>query len=108
MAWSREDSTNYALEGAMFTAGACIQWLRDGLQLIASAAETENLAQQAQTNNGVYFVPALSGLGAPHWDMNARGSFQGITGGVRGEHMVRAVLEAIRLSSEGSGGCDEP
>ncbi|MFP4221318.1 MAG: glycerol kinase GlpK [Phormidium sp.] len=95
IAWSQGNRSHYAMEGAMFTAGACIQWLRDGLQLIASAAETENLARQAQGNNGVYFVPALSGLGAPHWDMNARGSFQGITGGVRGEHMVRAVLEAI-------------
>jgi glycerol kinase len=86
---------NYAVEGAMFTTGACIQWLRDGLQLIKSAPETETLSMQVDNTNGVYFVPALSGLGAPHWDMNARGAFLGITGGVKREHMVRAVLEAI-------------
>ncbi|PPT06934.1 Glycerol kinase [Geitlerinema sp. FC II] len=95
IAWTTKDRSNYALEGAMFTTGACIQWLRDGLQLISSAAETEALAQQVKDNNGVYFVPALSGLGAPHWDMSARGSFQGITGGVKREHIVRSVLEAI-------------
>jgi glycerol kinase len=86
---------NYAVEGAMFTTGACIQWLRDGLQLIKSAPETESLSMQVNNTNGVYFVPALSGLGAPHWDMNARGAFLGITGGVKREHMVRSVLEAI-------------
>jgi glycerol kinase len=86
---------NYALEGAMFTTGACIQWLRDGIKLIDSAGETDGLCRQVPDTNGVYFVPALSGLGAPHWDMSARGSFMGITGGVRREHMVRAVLESI-------------
>lgn len=95
VAWTTPDTTLYALEGAMFTAGACIQWLRDGLQLIESAAETAALVESVESNNGVYFVPALSGLGAPHWDMNARASFQGITGGVTRAHMVRAVLEAI-------------
>ena len=85
----------YAIEGSMFTAGACIQWLRDGLKLISTAAETEALASQAEDNGGVYFVPALSGLGAPHWDMSARGAFLGITRGVQREQMVRAVLEAI-------------
>ena len=95
VAWSTKDKTNYALEGAIFTTGAAIQWLRDGLKLISSAAETESLCQQVDNTNGVYFVPALSGLGAPHWDMKARGAFMGITGGVQKEHMVRAVLEAI-------------
>jgi glycerol kinase len=85
----------YALEGSMFTTGACIQWLRDGMKLIATAAETEAIAYQVADNGGVYFVPAFSGLGAPHWDMSARGAFFGITGGVQREHMVRAVLEAI-------------
>jgi glycerol kinase len=85
----------YALEGSMFTTGACIQWLRDGVGLIQTAAETEALATQVRNNGGVYFVPALSGLGAPHWDMSARGAFLGITGGVKKEHMVRSVLEAI-------------
>ncbi len=95
VAWSTNKQTNYALEGAIFTTGAAIQWLRDGLKLIASAAETETLCNQVDSSNGVYFVPALSGLGAPHWDMKARGAFLGITGGVQREHMVRSVLEAI-------------
>jgi glycerol kinase len=79
----------------MFTTGACIQWLRDGLKLINSASETDLIARQVPDNNGTYFVPALSGLGAPHWDMSARGAFLGITGGVKREHMIRAVLESI-------------
>ena len=95
IAWSRKEQTNYALEGAIFTTGACVQWLRDGLKLINTAAETEALALSVTDTNGVYFVPALSGLGAPHWDMNARGALLGITGGVTREHMVRSVLEAI-------------
>jgi len=100
VAWTQvlangKTATSYALEAAMFTTGACIQWLRDGLKLINSAAETEQLARQVADNHGVYFVPALSGLGAPRWDMSARGAFMGITGGVQREHMVRAVLEAI-------------
>jgi glycerol kinase len=85
----------YALEGSMFTAGACIQWLRDGIKVITSSADTELMAGTVADNGGVYFVPALSGLGAPHWDMSARGAFFGITGGVQREHMVRSVLEAI-------------
>ena len=95
VAWSTKEQTNYALEGAIFTTGAAIQWLRDGIKLIDNAAETESLCQQVDSTNGVYFVPALSGLGAPHWDMKARGAFLGITGGVKREHMVRSVLEAI-------------
>ncbi|HHP7232915.1 MAG TPA: glycerol kinase GlpK [Xenococcaceae cyanobacterium] len=95
VAWSTPEQTNYALEGAIFTTGAAIQWLRDGLKLIKHVAETEALAQQVPDTDGVYFVPALSGLGAPHWDMNARGAFLGLTGGVQREHMIRAVLEAI-------------
>ena len=95
VAWSTANQTNYALEGAIFTTGASIQWLRDGLKLITDAAETEALCTAVDDTDGVYFVPALSGLGAPHWDMKARGAFLGITGGVKREHMVRAVLEAI-------------
>ncbi|MBE9046433.1 glycerol kinase GlpK [Pleurocapsales cyanobacterium LEGE 10410] len=95
VAWSTKSQTNYALEGAIFTTGASIQWLRDGLKLITDAAETESLCNKVKDTNGVYFVPALSGLGAPHWDMKARGAFLGITGGVQREHMVRSVLEAI-------------
>jgi glycerol kinase len=96
IAWTQpETPTNYALEGSIFTTGACIQWLRDGLQLIHTALETDFLARQVSDTKGVYFVPAFSGLGAPHWDMNARGAFLGITGGVKREHLVRSVLEAI-------------
>ncbi|MFN6464280.1 MAG: glycerol kinase GlpK [Nostoc sp. DedVER02] len=85
----------YALEGSMFTSGACIQWLRDRLKLIKTAAESEMMANQVKDNGGVYFVPAFSGLGAPYWDMSARGAFFGITASVQPEHLVRAVLEAI-------------
>jgi glycerol kinase len=85
----------YALEGSMFTSGACIQWLRDSIKLITSAAETESMANQVPDNGGVYFVPAFSGLGAPHWDMSARGAFFGLTARVQPQHLVRAVLEAI-------------
>ncbi len=100
VAWTdaaKNDATevNYALEGAMFTTGASIQWLRDGLKLITESAQTEQLASLVSDTNGVYFVPALCGLGTPHWDMNARGAFLGITGGVQREHMIRAVLESI-------------
>ena len=95
VAWSTKEQTNYALEGAIFTTGASIQWLRDGIGLIKDAAETEGMSQQVENSDGVYFVPALSGLGAPHWDMKARGAFLGITGGVKKAHMVRSVLEAI-------------
>ena len=92
---SQEVKAGYALEGSMFTGGACIQWLRDGLKIIQSSAETEAICQSVTDSGGVYFVPALSGLGTPHWDMSARGAFLGITGGATQAHMVRAVLEAI-------------
>ncbi|MGD1896802.1 MAG: glycerol kinase GlpK [Phormidesmis sp.] len=89
------EKVGYALEGAMFTSGACIQWLRDGLKIIDDAGQTDELARSVPDTNGVYFVPALSGLGAPHWDMSARGAFLGLTGGAQRAHLVRAVLEAI-------------
>ncbi|MBW4620414.1 MAG: glycerol kinase GlpK [Cyanosarcina radialis HA8281-LM2] len=100
IAWTQTNPSStlevgYALEGSMFTTGACIQWLRDGLKLISTAAETEEIAQQAADNGGVYFVPAFSGLGAPHWDLNARGAFFGLTAGVERSHLVRSVLESI-------------
>ncbi|MFB2917370.1 glycerol kinase GlpK [Aerosakkonema funiforme] len=95
IAWTQTNQVGYAIEGSIFTTGACIQWLRDGIKLITAASDTEMMAQRVADNNGVYFVPALSGLGAPHWDMTARGAFFGITAGVQREHMVRAVLEAI-------------
>lgn len=100
LAWTQTNSdgsldVGYALEGSIFTSGACIQWLRDGIKLIATAAETEAIANRVADNGGVYFVPAFSGLGAPHWDMTARGAFFGITAMVQREHLVRAVLEAV-------------
>jgi glycerol kinase len=85
----------YALEGAVFISGAAIQWLRDGLKILKRASDSEALALSVKDNGGVYFVPALSGLGAPYWDQNARGLISGITRGTRRGHIVRAGLEAI-------------
>jgi glycerol kinase len=85
----------YALEGSIFVAGAAVQWLRDGLGLIADSAESEVLARSVDSTEGVYFVPALTGLGSPHWDADARGLVCGITRGTRREHLVRAALESI-------------
>jgi glycerol kinase len=85
----------YALEGSVFIAGAAIQWLRDGLGIVQSSSEIEALASSVPDNGGVYFVPALSGLGAPHWDAYARGTIQGITRGTTKAHLARAALEGI-------------
>jgi glycerol kinase len=90
----------YALEGSIFIAGAAIQWLRDGLKIIASSAESEKLASSIQDNEEVYFVPALVGLGAPYWKPEARGLICGLTRGTRREHLVRAALEAICYSTK--------
>jgi glycerol kinase len=95
VAWKIGDEINYALEGSVFIGGAAVQWLRDGLELFKKASETEKLAMSLEDNDGVFFVPALSGLGAPHWDQNARGAFFGITRGTTIAHMTRAALEAI-------------
>jgi glycerol kinase len=95
VAWKIGDEINYALEGSVFIGGAAIQWLRDGLELFKDAKETEKLATSIEDNDGVYFVPALAGLGAPHWDQNARGAFFGITRGTTIAHFTRAALEAI-------------
>ncbi len=95
VAWGLEDETDYALEASVFVTGAAVQWLRDGLGIIESAAETERLAASLGGNEGVYFVPALTGLGSPHWDPYARGTIVGITRGTRREHLARAALEAI-------------
>ena len=85
----------YALEGAIFVTGAAVQWLRDGLQIVGSAAETAAIASTVESTDGVVFVPALTGLGAPHWDPQARGTILGITRGTTRAHLVRATLEAI-------------
>jgi len=90
-----EGVAEYALEGSIFVAGAAIQWLRDGLRVIADSAESEQLAGSVPDAGGVYFVPAFVGLGAPHWDMYARGTILGLTRGSTRAHLVRAALEAI-------------
>ena len=93
--YSSDNVINYGLEGSVFVAGAAIQWLRDGLGIIDDAAQSEELACSVGSTNGVYFVPALTGLGAPYWDPRARGTIVGITRGTRRGHIVRATLEAI-------------
>jgi glycerol kinase len=95
LACSPEGKPVYALEGAVFVAGSAIQWLRDGLGLLKSAPQSEKMAQSVKSNAGVYFVPALVGLGAPYWDQDARGSIVGITRGTKKAHFVRAALEAM-------------
>jgi glycerol kinase len=95
VAWDLGDGLVYALEGAIFVTGAAIQWLRDGLGIIATAAETDALARTVDDTGGVVFVPALTGLGAPHWDPDARGAILGLTRGTTRAHLVRAALEAI-------------
>jgi glycerol kinase len=95
--WRLNGETTYALEGSAFIAGAAVQWLRDGLGLISSAEEVEALAGSVEDSGGVVFVPALAGLGAPHWRPDARGLFTGITGGTTRGHMARAVLEGMAL-----------
>jgi glycerol kinase len=88
-------AASYALEGSVFVTGAALQWLRDGLGLIGSVDEAEELARSVDGTEGVYFVPALTGLGSPHWAPEARGLIAGLHRGVRREHLVRAALEAI-------------
>ncbi|HSU94477.1 MAG TPA: glycerol kinase GlpK [Gemmatimonadaceae bacterium] len=90
---------SYALEGAIFVAGAAVQWLRDGLGIIASAQETESLASGIASNDGVYFVPALTGLGAPQWEPAARGTIVGLTRGTTTAHLARAALEAMAYAT---------
>lgn len=95
IAWQIGNEVTYALEGSVFIGGAAIQWLRDGLELFRHANESEQLATSLTDNDGVYFVPALTGLGAPYWDQDARGAFFGITRGTTSAHFTRAALEAI-------------
>lgn len=95
VAWGIGSGHAYALEASIFVTGAAVQWLRDGLGIISEAAETEALAASLPGNEGVYFVPALTGLGSPHWDPHARGSIVGLTRGSGREHLARAALEAI-------------
>ncbi|HEX9001140.1 MAG TPA: glycerol kinase GlpK [Blastocatellia bacterium] len=95
IAWNTNGKTEYALEGSVFVAGAAIQWLRDGLGIIANAPDSEALATSVSENQGVYFVPAFVGLGAPYWDQEARGAIVGLTRGATRAHLARAALEAM-------------
>ncbi len=99
VAWQRAGATAYALEGSVFIAGAAVQWLRDGLGIIERSADVEGLAASVADSAGAYFVPALSGLGAPYWDPHARGTLVGITRGTTGAHIARATLESIAFQS---------
>jgi glycerol kinase len=99
LAWGLGNKATYAMEGSIFVTGAVIQWLRDNLGLISTAAESETLAATVPDNGGVYFVPAFVGLGAPHWDMYARGSIFGLTRGTNKGHLARAALEAIAFQT---------
>lgn len=95
IAWGINNKVYYALEGSIFVAGAAIQWLRDEMRLVDSAADTEYMASKVRDTNGCYVVPAFTGLGAPHWDQYARGTIVGITRGVNKCHIIRAVLESL-------------
>jgi len=95
VAWGVQDRTTYALEAAIFVTGAAVQWLRDGLGIVDTAAQTEELAGSLDSNDGVYFVPALTGLGSPYWDPYARGTVVGLTRGTGRAHLARATLESI-------------
>ena len=99
IAWKIGDTVNYALEGSIFVGGSVVQWLRDGLGLIRSSSEIEGLAMQVPDNGGVYFVPALTGMGAPYWDQYAKGCIHGITRGTTAAHIARATLEGIAFQT---------
>ena len=99
IAWKIGDTVNYALEGSIFVGGSVVQWLRDGLGIIKSSSEIESLAMTVPDNGGVYFVPALTGLGAPYWDQYAKGTICGLTRGTTAEHIARAALEGIAFET---------
>jgi glycerol kinase len=95
IAWKTDNTTYYALEGSIFIAGAVVQWLRDSLGVIKSSADVEKLAGKVKDSEGVYFVPAFAGLGAPHWNQHARGTIVGLTRGSSSSHIARAALDSI-------------
>jgi glycerol kinase len=99
VAWELDGTLTYALEGSVFIAGAVVQWLRDGLGIIKSSGDVEQLASTVPDNGGVYFVPAFAGLGAPHWDPFARGAIIGLTRGTTAGHIARAALESIAFQT---------
>lgn len=105
IAWQRNGRVNYALEGSVFVAGAAVQWLRDELQIIQTAEETEAMAIAAGSTQGVYFVPAFVGLGAPYWDPHARGTLTGLTRGANRNHIARAALESMAYQTRDVLGC---
>jgi glycerol kinase len=98
-AWKLGSRVDFALEGSVFIAGAAVQWLRDGLGIIRSSAEVEALARSVKNTGGVYFVPAFTGLGAPHWNSAARGTMTGLTRGTTAGHLARAALDSIAYQS---------
>ncbi|HPX76865.1 MAG TPA: glycerol kinase GlpK [Bacteroidales bacterium] len=100
IAWGIENKITYALEGSVFVAGAVIQWLRDNLKIVETAQETEEIALSVKSSEGVYFVPAFAGLGAPYWDMNAKAAIHGITGATNYKHIVRAAVESMALQTK--------
>ena len=95
IAWRIDNKITYALEGSVFMAGAAVKWLRDGIKIIGSASDSEQSVKQTESNEGVYFVPAFAGLGAPYWDAEARGIITGLTQGITEHHIVRATLESL-------------
>jgi glycerol kinase len=101
VAWKWGKETTYAIEGSAFVCGAAVQWLRDGLKIIKSSGEIEALAQTVSDCAGVQFVPALTGLGAPYWDAEARGTISGLTRGATAGHLARATLEGMALQNVG-------
>lgn len=100
LAWGVDGKVEYALEGSIFVAGSAIQWLRDGLQIMKKASDSERLAAQVETADGVYMVPAFVGLGTPYWDTDARGAIFGLTRGTTKSHLVRATLEALAYQTK--------
>ncbi|MBP2665781.1 MAG: Glycerol kinase, partial [Firmicutes bacterium] len=100
VAWGLDGQVEYALEGSIFVAGAAIQWLRDGLKMIESAADSEYFARKVQDTDGVYIVPAFVGLGAPYWNMKARGAIFGLTRGTNKSHFIRAALDSLAYQTK--------
>jgi len=100
IAWGLNGKVHYALEGSVFIAGAAIQWLRDGLKIIDEAPDSEYMAMKVKDTGGVYVVPAFAGLGAPYWDMYARGAIFGLTRGTTKSHLIRATLESLAFQTK--------
>ena len=100
IAWGIEGKVEYALEGSIFVAGSAVQWLRDGLKVIESAPDSEYYARKVKDSEGVYVVPAFVGLGAPYWDMKARGAIFGLTRGTSKSHIIRATLDSMAYQTK--------